>query len=78
MVKKGKYLKTAESWMVADKGKGDALKCNFYRGTNLLDHAMKVCDRVVEARLIEKVYIDEMQFDFMAGKNTTDAIFIVR
>ena len=39
---------------------------------------MKVSERIIEARLREKVDIDDMQFDFRAGKSTTDAIFIVR
>ena len=40
--------------------------------------AMKVFERIIEARLREKVDIDNMQFDFSAGKGTTDAILIVR
>ncbi len=60
------------------KGKGDALECNSYRGIKLLEHAMKVFERVIEARLREKVDIDDMQFGFMEGKSTTDAIFTVR
>ena len=44
----------------------------------MLEHAMKVFERVIEARLREKVDIDDMQFGFRAGKSTTDAIFIVR
>ena len=60
------------------KDKGDALECNSYRGIKLLEHAMKVFERVIEARLREKVDIDDMQFGFRAGKSTTDAIFIVR
>ena len=33
------------------KGKGDALECGSYRGIKLLEHAMKVFERVVESRL---------------------------
>ena len=39
---------------------------------------MKILERVVEARVRRIVKIDDMQCDFMAGKGTTDAIFIVR
>ena len=39
---------------------------------------MKVYERVLEKRLRESVTIDAMQFGFMPGKGTTDAIFIVR
>ena len=60
------------------KGKGDALACGSYRGIKLLEHAMKVLERVIERRVRNIVKIDDMQFGFMTGKGTTDAIFIVR
>ena len=41
----------------------------------LLEHAMKVIECVFERRIKEKVKIDAMQFGFMPGKGTTDAIF---
>ena len=43
------------------KGKEDALECNSYRGIKLLEHAMKVFERVIEARLRENVDIDDIQ-----------------
>jgi len=60
------------------KGKGNALECSSYRGIKLLEHVLKVLERVIEARLRKTVKIDEMQFGFCPGKGTTDAIFIVR
>jgi len=39
---------------------------------------MKVIERVFERRIREKVKIDAMQFGFMPGKGTTNAIFTVR
>src|SRR3954465_12643647 len=67
------------SWMVnVYKGKGNALECSSYRGIKLLDHVLKVWERVFEARLRKTVKIDDMQFGFSPGKGTTDAIFIVR
>src|SRR4051812_42115154 len=67
------------SWMVnVYKGKGNALECSSYRGIKLLDHVLKVLERVLEARLRKTVKIDDMQFGFSPGKGTTDAIFIVR
>ena len=39
---------------------------------------MKLLDRVLEKRIRCQVSIDNMQFDFMPGKGTTDAIFIMR
>ena len=59
------------------KGKGDPMECVSYRAIKLLEHAMKVIHRVFETRIREKVKIDAMQFGFMPGKGTTDAIFTV-
>jgi hypothetical protein len=68
-----------KSWMVnVYKGKGDALECGSYRGIKLLEHVMKILERVIEAKVRRVCKIDDMQFGFMAGKGTTDAIFIVR
>ena len=60
------------------KGKGDALKCGSYRGIKLLDHVMKVLERVIEKKVRTKVVINDMQFGFRPGRGTTDATFIVR
>ena len=68
----------SRSWMVNDyKRKSDALTCGSYRGIKLLEHAMKVLERVIEGRLRKIVKIDSMQFGFMSRRGTTDAIFIV-
>src|SRR3989441_7730689 len=67
------------SWMVnVYKGKGNVLECSSYRGIKLVEHVLKVLERVIEARLRKTAKIDEMQFGFSPGKGTTDAIFIVR
>ena len=50
------------------KGNGHALECNSYRGIKLLEHAMKVFERVIETRLRENMDIDDMQFGFRAEK----------
>ena len=60
------------------KDKGDALECGSYRGIKLLEHAMKVFERVVENRLRQTLCIDEMQFGFTPWKGTTDSVFILR
>ena len=60
------------------KGKGDAVERGNFRGLNLLDHLMKVFERVIEKYIREAVNIDDMQFGFMPGKGTMDAIFITR
>ena len=60
------------------KGKGDALERANYRGLKLLDQVMKVMERVLETIIRTQVDIDAMQFGFMPGRGTTDAIFILR
>ena len=60
------------------KGKGDAMSCGAYRGVKLLEHAMKIVEKVLERRMRRMVKVDEMQFGFMPGKGTIDAVFILR
>ncbi len=60
------------------KGKGDALERGNYRGLKLLDHVMKVTERVLDRLIRDRVHIDDMQFGFMPGRGTIDAIFLVR
>ena len=47
-------------------------------GIKLLEHATQVGETVVEGWVRKILKIDIMQFGFMAGRSTTDAIFIVR
>jgi hypothetical protein len=60
------------------KGKGDVRDCGAYRGVKLLEHGMKIVERVFLRRLRELVEIDEMQCGFMPGKGTVDALFMAR
>lgn len=60
------------------KGKGDPMDCGSYRAIKLLEHSMKVVERVLEQRIRKMVKVNEMQCGFMPRKGTTDAIFIVR
>jgi hypothetical protein len=60
------------------KGKGDALERGNYRGLKLLDHVMKAMERVMETIIRDRIFINNMQFGFMPGRGTTDAIFILR
>ena len=71
-----------ESWQMSElvpiyKGKG-VLECDLSRGIKLLEHGMKVAERVLERRLRQAVEIDKMQFGFRPGTGTTHAIFITR
>ena len=60
------------------KGKGDALERGNYRGLKLLEQLMKILERIVDKLIREQVHINDMQFGFMKGRGTTDAIFIAR
>ena len=59
------------------KGKGDVMNCGSYRGVKLLEHGMKIIERVLERRIQTLVDFDEAQFGFMPIKETTDALFLV-
>ncbi len=60
------------------KGKGDALLCGKYRGVRLLEHGMKLWEKILERRLRDIAKIDDMQFGFQQDRSTTDAIFVMR
>ena len=53
------------------KGRGIDI-CGLHRGMMLVEHAIKVLDRVFERNIGR---IDKMHFGFMAEKTTTDAIY---
>ena len=57
------------------KGKKDPMECGSYRGIKLLEHAIKVVERIFKDRIRQQIDIDDMQFGFMKGKGTTDVIF---
>ena len=60
------------------KGKSDVMSCGSYRGVKLLEHAMKIVERVLGRRKRTLINLNKMQFGFMPGKETLDAIFMVR
>ena len=60
------------------KGKGDIRNCNCYSAVNLLEHGMKVVERVLGKRLCIVVTVDEMQYCFMPEKESIDTVFILR
>ena len=39
---------------------------------------MKVVEKIFEHRIRQQIKIDDMQFGFMKGKETTDAIFMAK
>ena len=60
------------------KQKGDSLNCGSYRGIRLLEHGLKLFEKIIERRLKRLITVDARQFGFTSGKSTTDAIFVVR
>ena len=60
------------------KEKGDVRSCNTYREVKLLEHAIKIVERVLKRRIQKLVNIDSMQFGFMPGRGMTDALFVIQ
>ena len=54
------------------------MQCGSYRGIKLLEHAVKVVEKIFEHRIRQQIEIDDMQFGFKKGKGTTVAIFMAR
>ncbi len=52
--------------------------CGKYRGVRLLEHGMKLWEKILEKRLKEVIKMDENQFGFQQGKSTTDVILVMR
>jgi len=38
------------------KGKGDPMECGYYRGIKLLEHAIKVVERILEHRILQQIH----------------------
>ena len=60
------------------KGKGKALDRGNCRGFKLTGHVLKMVERIIEVTICDVVNSDNMQFGFMPGRGTTDAIFILK
>ena len=58
--------------------KGDVMSCGSCRKVNFLEHAMKIVEKLLERQIRTLVNFNEMRFGFMPGKETVDAIFIVK
>ena len=59
------------------KVKGNSLNPNSYRRIELLKHAFKLYEKILEGRLREVVDIDKMQYGFMPGRGTVDVVFVL-
>ena len=60
------------------KYKRDAKCGGNYRGIKLMSHTMKIWERIIEARLRNRVETSEQQYGFMPGKGTINAMFALR
>ena len=59
------------------KEMGDVMSCGLYREVKLIEHAMTIVQKVLGKRTRTLINLNEMQFGFMPGKGTADAIFNV-
>jgi len=52
------------------RGKGNPMECGSYRviSSKLLEHVMKVVERIFKHRIQQQIDVDDMQFGFMKGK----------
>ena len=71
-----------EEWMKSEivpiyKQKGDPLECGNFRGIKLLEHGMKMFQKILERKIRKLITVNNMQFGFSPGKGTTDAVFII-
>ena len=60
------------------KNKENAQCCGNYRGIKLLSHTIKVWERIIDARLRDRVQISKQQYGFIPGKETTGVMFALR
>ena len=56
------------------KEEGDPLNSNSCRGKKMLEHAFKLYEKILDGCLREVVYTDKMQYGFMSGRGTVDAV----
>ncbi|XP_047488444.1 uncharacterized protein LOC125038865 [Penaeus chinensis] len=57
------------------KEKGDVLECGNHRGIKLLEHLLKVEEKILDQKMREVMVIGNMQFGFRLGRGTTDAAY---
>ena len=72
--------KLPEEWVLSSlvpifKGKGDPLNPNSCRG---MEDAFKLYEKILYGHLCEVLDTDKMQYGFMQGRGTVDAVFVLR
>ena len=60
------------------KNKGNTQCCENYREIKLICYKMKIWERIIEARIRDRVQISKHQYGFVPGKGTTDTMFALR
>ena len=60
------------------KDKGDPMQCKNFREIKLLEHELKVLEKVLDNRLRKLIKICDTQLGFSKGKRTMDAVFVLR
>ena len=59
------------------KNKGDTQCCGSHRRIKLMSHTIKIWERIIEAKLRDRIEISKQQYRFMPGKGITDALFLL-
>lgn len=49
------------------------MECENDRGTESMEHCIKVFERIIDPRLRQIIGVSDTQYDFMTGKSTIDA-----
>ena len=57
------------------KGKGDVMNCKAYKGVKLVEHGMKIVERVLKKKMKALMEMDDMQFGFMPGRGMTNVFY---
>jgi hypothetical protein len=68
----------AEQFSTNLQEQGDVQSCTNYRGIKLMGHTIKLWEMIIEHRLRGVTNVTEIQFDFMLGRSTMEAIFLIR
>ena len=55
------------------EGKGHVMSCGSYSEVKLLEHTMKIVERVLQRRIQTLIKLNKMQLGFMPGKETVNA-----
>ncbi|KAI0499752.1 hypothetical protein KFK09_017960 [Dendrobium nobile] len=78
-----KTKKILEEWRMSVlipifKNKSDTQEGANYRGIKLMCHTLKLWERVMERRLRRDTNVSQIQFGFMPGRSTMEAIHLLR